>query len=568
MVSETNEPTLWYRCYVLTVLLIGCIHTMAVRNLPSYLISVQVPGCGDLCAGVATTPLCGARLTAERWSDIPLLTKPNSFEACQRCRARVEPYAYSGQQPVPDTELWSSGAGGGGAARPAPRVQAANYDDGGRRLSFAGSAQLQPNPIPVVNNHVRDANFYNLADGACMYNWEYGILIGYGFALIFAIGLVPAGMICDCRPRVQTASIAMFAWSMATLVQATSHDFFFLLICRCFVGVAQAFAMPAFISIVADHFTDNQNLAIVILSLGLYLGSGAASLSMLFAEAIGFRWTLFLAGFVGILTAGILFLTVREPERTEWSAPCPLPVVMDEVFCKSRVARLIIVAGSMKMLAAYVLGTFLPIWYSRRYLPGYSNTTYALWNALIIAVGSICSTALGGVLGEVWGRFDSRVPCFIGLSGAVLALPLIVLLLYVPSFAWSMAFLFFLLLVSESWFVPTVALLQRSVRKSVRGQAVSMCLVATALSANVGPALVGFFDPGDENVRTHILWVSLTANVCAIIAFVRTVHEITIDPVAAGLGDKGLDELPESARQPSTRILMPDRSGVAHWAPF
>jgi len=383
-----------------------------------------------------------------------------------------------------------------------------------------------------------------MADGACIHDWQYGLLIGYGFAIVFGIGSIPAGWVCDRRPRVGIATASLVVWSVATAVQATAHDFWSLLGCRAALGLAQAFAIPATISIGSDVFTskrERQNMAMIVLSAGFYLGSGCASFSIWFAEILGWRWAVLLAGLSGLVLAAVLHFTVAEPQRTEFSAPCSFIGVREEVFIKSRVARWCLLAASAKMLSAYVLGTFLPIWYARKVLPGYSNTAYAGYNALIIAFGGLLSTCMGSLLGAYWGERDSRAPCWIGFIGAVLSIPLIFLVVLAPSFRSSMMFFFALNLASESWFAPVIMLVQRSVRQSHRTQAVPMFLVATTLGANVGPALVGFLDTGGASVGGHIAWVTVVANLVAAVAFLCTAREITLDPVAAGVGDQDED---------------------------
>jgi MFS family permease len=463
-----------------------------------------------------------------------------------------------------DLALVSDGA-------PGPFVPAAAYKNRRQMQLVATDAEVQEMPTRFVddpeyqNGDVpwgdgQDAAFYNMADGACLWHWQYGILIGFGFAIMFALGSVSAGVLCDLRPRVSIASAALMAWSVATAMQASAHSFVFLLGCRAVIGLAQAFAMPAAISITADYFTEKQNVAVMVLSVGLYLGSGCASFSILFAEAIGWRWAVLLAGLIGIAITPILYHTVREPERTEWSAPCTMQVVMDEVFQKSRVARMLTLAASAKMLAAYTFSAFLPIWYQRRGLDGYTNNAYAGWNALVISSGGLLSAMIGSYVGHRWSQRDACAPCYIGLLGAIFSIPLICMVLLTDKFGVSMLCFFLLLLVSESWFGPTVALLQRSVRPSVRFQAVSMFLVASTLAANLGPALVGFLDPGGQRIGVHLLWISLTANVAAAVAFMFTAREIMIDPVAASVATS------RGSRDDTEHEGSGNKAGTAHWA--
>lgn len=570
MVGSEAPKSAWYRIYVLFILLVVCIDNLAVRNLPSYLITVPVPECETICSGVAYRPLCGRNQITE----FPLDRSPTRFEACQLCRAKIVPTVSAIQNVtgnlvegnVSQVRSLSVAAPPIAFAKSRRQVQftatdsMAHYSDsGGQDPVYDG--QISVDNVPWAEGAGQDATFFNMADGACLYHWQYGLLIGYGFSIIFAIGSIGAGVLCDLRPRVPIAAAALMAWSVATAMQASAHSFVFLLGCRAVIGLAQAFAMPAAISITADYFTDKQNVAVAVLSVGLYLGSGCASFTILFAEALGWRWAVLLAGLIGIAITPVLYHTVQEPERNEWSAPCTIQVVVDEVFDKSRVARMLILAASAKMLAAYTFSAFLPIWYSRSGLDGYTNNAYAGWNALVISSGGLVSALLGSYLGHKWSQRDACAPCWIGLIGAVCSLPLICVVLLTNSFSVSMLCFFLLLLVSESWFGPTVALLQRSVRPSVRFQAVSMFLVASTLAANLGPGIVGFLDSGTERIGLHILWISLVANVAAGAAFLFTAREIMIDPVAATVAPS------RGTRDDADHELgAGNKAGTAHWA--
>lgn len=424
--------------------------------------------------------------------------------------------------------------------------------------------------VPGEDNYfeVRDAGFFNMSDGVCMARWEYGLLAGYGFAIVFALGSAVAGYICDRKPRVAVASVAVSVWSVALSMQASAHTFSFLFMCRGVIGLAQAFAMPAAITIAADYFPERQSVAEVVLSLGLYLGSGSASFSIVLAEAMGWRWVTLLAGLGGLLIAALLYFTVEEPERSEWSAPCSQAVVIYEVFDKSRVARMLLMAASAKMLAACSLSAFLPLWYSRAGLIGYTSGRYAVWNMLAISVGGVLSAIVGGFVSNIWSRRDPRAPCWVGVFGSLASMPLICVVIRTSYFSASITCLFLLLVVSESWFGPTVGLLQASTRRSVRGQAVSMFLVASTLVAYMGPAIVGFLDPGDADLGTSLLWVALLANAVSVVAFIWTAREVGVDPVAADAGYKFEPEAQVSRSRPgrpgAKQSLVPPR-GTTPW---
>mmetsp|Transcript_73432 Transcript_73432/g.192558 ORF Transcript_73432/g.192558 Transcript_73432/m.192558 type:complete len:548 (+) Transcript_73432:154-1797(+) len=539
---EVKEQPVWYRIYVLFILLIVCVCSLATRNLPSYLVTVPVPDCEEICRDVSTQPVCGS-VAGARFPE----GEVGRHQACQLCRVRALP-AENATSPVTPASLVA-----GPKRRPRQSLLAADRSSGlgdaPERLSQGPLSQFGYDGIPWQGRARKDAAYYNMADGTCLHYWEYGLLIGVCFALVFAAGSVPAGYVCDHKSRVLVASASLFVWSVATALQASAHSIWFLLACRAALALSQAFAMPAAISLTADYFTSRQNFAVAILSVGLHLGSGCASFSILFAEAVGWRWAVLIAGLFGMALTPVLYCTVREPERTEWSAPCSVAIVSEEVLQKSRVARMLIWAGSAKMIAAYSLSAFLPIWYSRRGLIGYTSYSYACWNALIISSGGLLSAVFGSVAGGLWGRRDICAPCWLGMFGALLSIPLVCMVLQTPHFNVSMLCLFLLILVSECWCGPTLTLLQASVRRSVQGQAVSLFLVLTTLAGTLGPAIVGFIDPGTERVGAHLLWIAVAANIVAAAMFYAVAREIQVDPVAAGVGSKPGEDPPGSGRR-------------------
>lgn len=493
----------WYRHYVLAVLVAAVAHNLFTRNLPSYLVAVQVPGCVHACAGVATEPLCHAASLHPHNRGMTFEER-QSFISCQLCRAQQWPMRREGER-------------------------------GG-----------QPH----------GAAFFNLTDGACLTSWQYGLLVGYGFATIFAIGCLPAGYICDQKPRKLVVSTALAVWSLATALQSIAHSFRHLLMCRIVLGLAEAFAMPASISLAADYFRDAESTAVAVLSSGLCLGAGGASLAIAMAEALGWRVACLLSGVVGVFLSMLVYVTVKEPQKEHYLVEKDIKEVIEEVTTRSRVARLLIVAGSLKLFALACLSAFLPLWYFRAGLAGYTPSSYAVWNALIVGCGGLLSAVAGGRMSDVLCREDARSPCWVSTGGALLSLPLLVAVVEARTMTTSLSFLFAATLCSECWFGPTIALLQASVRGSIRIQAVALFLCVSTLFANLGPTLLGVVDPGDEELSLLLILCCIAANCCAALVFTLAAREVAIDPVAADLCRKGDDEV---------RRLVPERTGNTHW---
>jgi len=245
-ISGASLKPVWYRFYVLFILLLVCTLNLATRNLPSYLVTVPVPECESVCEGIAYHPLCGKNAV----DSFPRGT-PTRYTLCQLCRARVVPTPPEQGPPTVKTPLSAGTFGIDSKAVEGPVPWGKN-----RRMQMqmhgASSSQLQLSAqddppllvrggtptaatqvgygdvmedVPWSDNWGQDASFYNMADGACLYQWEYGILIGFGFTLVFGAGSLFAGWVCDRRSRVVVASASLMVWSVATALQASAHSF-------------------------------------------------------------------------------------------------------------------------------------------------------------------------------------------------------------------------------------------------------------------------------------------------------------------------------------------------------
>eukprot|EP00434_Breviolum_minutum_P002100 symbB.v1.2.001858.t1/scaffold77.1/size347087/29 len=558
MHSQAEEKfPVWYRTYALLILLLVCISNLATRSQPSFLVTIPAPDCADVCTGVLLPyPTC--KISKEK-----SILFTSREQRCQSCRAQPAFWQGAAQQLPPLDELT--------VLRKASALQTGVEIESPAGFPHAplGVLPSRTNKTAVHVLHPMQSEeskevFARLLDNAtCLWYWEYGLLIGYGFALVYAAGTIPAGWLCDRHRRTSIIALSTFVWSLSTAMQAQatgSTGLFLLVGCRVMIGLAQSFGTPACLSLLVDYFASNgrqRDMALALLTMvGPQLGVGCASFSIIFAELLGWRWVVLLTGLCGILLAFVVLLTIKEPQRTEWSSPCPVSVVVEEVFEKSRVSRLLMWAVSAKMLSSYSLTAFLPIWFARRNLEGvlnsspvsnvhqlqshlntgYTNDAYAFWNALAVSVAGLLSVGLGSITGRAWSRLDVRAPCYVGLIGSLASLPLIFLMVFTEYFKTSLLCYFLLLVVGDAWFGPSMNLLQLAVRHSVRGQATSMLLGVAALAGNVGPALVGFLDPGGSNIGIHLLWICSAAQVLAALSFLWTANEITLDPVSVGLG--------------------------------
>lgn len=96
-----------------------------------------------------------------------------------------------------------------------------------------------------------------------------------------------------------------------------------------FLGVFEAFAPPAAYSMVADYFPpEKRTTANAVLSLGIFVGAGLASITTIMIGWIGWRKTYFIVGCFGIVFGIIALIFVRDPPRGRFDPKKAEPIAV------------------------------------------------------------------------------------------------------------------------------------------------------------------------------------------------------------------------------------------------
>jgi MFS family permease len=111
-------------------------------------------------------------------------------------------------------------------------------------------------------------------------------------------------------------SFGCILWSLTTLASAFASNFLGLLFPRIFLGIFESACSPPAYSLIADYFpTDYRTTANAVYSLGIYIGGGLSSLSLILITSVGWRWTFIIVAICGVGSGAVLLIFVREPKR-------------------------------------------------------------------------------------------------------------------------------------------------------------------------------------------------------------------------------------------------------------
>ena len=263
---------------------------------------------------------------------------------------------------------------------------------------------------------------------------QYGLLVSYGFALLYTAFSFPAGYACDRFPRTRLLLGAALAWAAATTAQGMASCFAHVLIARVLLGVAQSFSGPAAHTLISDTFPASRRAtANSVYSSGIYLGAALASLSAVLGQSVGWRATSFTVAAASAVPALCLALLIKEPPRPAAAAAAaaagsggggggaargsrPAQVL--------RVAsvRLVLAAAAARLFSGFAIGAWCAPFY-RTYFPAHTRQ-FAVLNALIVAGGGTLATVMGGVLSDrLTSGGKGHLAAYVPALGSLVAIP-------------------------------------------------------------------------------------------------------------------------------------------------
>lgn len=286
---------------------------------------------------------------------------------------------------------------------------------------------------------------------------------------------------------------------------------------RALIGASQSFFNPAAYTLIADIFPKSIVGSVNgIFSSGIYLGGGLASLSILLDNILGWRSTVFVIGAFGLVAALLCISIVPEPRILKENAIKVVSsssnkvnisdVLSDAILAlkeilSSNEAKLLYSATVLRFCAGFTIGIWkAPFVFGK--FPG-SESTFAGSNALVVSIGGLLSTIIGGYISDSLAnpkdQSQRRIArAWVPAVGSLLAAPLWAAFVLVDDPTYAAICLFFEYIVAECWFGPTLAVLFDVVPKTRRGAAQGLFSMLSAVGT-IAPILVGTLTGGVYN---------------------------------------------------------------------
>ena len=271
----------------------------------------------------------------------------------------------------------------------------------------------------------------------------FGLLTGFGFALLYTLVGVPLAQFSETRNRVTIMAVCVALWSLMTALCGLSAEvtigsitigaFWILLVCRIGVGIGEAGCTPPANSLIADYYpARSRSTALGFYGMGVTLGGMLANLiGGPITDAYGWRVAFFVLGIPGIAVALIMKFTVKEPPRGYTDPPGTLRrsrVSFAEGFRELASKRswwTNATAATFAAFCGYGISSFQSLFVNRTF--GLTAGEAAVWiNVPAALAGSLGALATGYLAERLSRRYPNAIAWLPGF-GMILSVPFYVL---------------------------------------------------------------------------------------------------------------------------------------------
>jgi MFS family permease len=332
---------------------------------------------------------------------------------------------------------------------------------------------------------------------------QIGLISGLYFALFYCVISIPVAWFADRANRVRVVSLACALWSAATIACGFASNYGQLAGARMTVGVGEAGGVPPSYAIISDYFRPStRGTALGLYNLGPPIGNAlGVAFGASIAAAYSWRDAFLALGAVGVVTAVIVFLTVREPVRGGLDAVAPessetapaakAPFLATcRMFFSRPVLLLVALATGANQFITYATANFTTLLLMEE--KGMTLEQVAIWYALLVLVSMGGGIFLSGRLVDRFVARDKRAYALIPAIGLVVAAPFFVGFVAAPGWQLSMLLLILPMGLNYFYLSPAVALVQEEVRPNERVMAGALLLlVMNLVGLGLGPTYLG-----------------------------------------------------------------------------
>lgn len=261
-------------------------------------------------------------------------------------------------------------------------------------------------------------------------NW--GFMLGQ-FKFVYAVFSPFAGLVADKLGRRLTICGSLFAWSAITWWTGQASTYDELLRARSWMGISEAFYIPAALALIADYHTQGtRSRAVGLHQMGIYLGVIAGGFGGFVSQnpAWGWRSAFTACGIVGMTYAIPLALLLRDRPRTPEAdrnidsaeTTSPRGNLLTELILNPSFL-LLVVYFTLPAMAGWVVRDWMPAILREKFhlKEGYAG----MWATVPAQILSMIGAIIGGFLADRWMRRSNRGRIYVSAIGMLCIVPAI-----------------------------------------------------------------------------------------------------------------------------------------------
>lgn len=336
---------------------------------------------------------------------------------------------------------------------------------------------------------------------------QIGLISGLYFAVFYCVIAIPVGWLADRSNRVRILACACFLWSAATVACGLARNYPQLVIARMTVGIGEAGGVPPSYAIISDYFpTGTRGRALGLYNMGPPIGMAmGVAFGATIADAFSWRDAFVVVGVVGMITAVIVYLFVKEPARgrldkltgvvpaaaSEATKPAPVQFWPTfRMFFTRPTLLLISLASGATQFVTYALLNFTVLFLMRE--KGMTLAEIAVYYALLVGIAVSAGMYVSGRLLDWLSARSDTAYAYLPAVALVLAVPFFIGFVWAPTWQLSMAFLAVPMFLNYFYLSPAVTLVQEKVKPDQRVlSGALLLLVMNLIGLGLGPTYLG-----------------------------------------------------------------------------
>jgi MFS family permease len=217
---------------------------------------------------------------------------------------------------------------------------------------------------------------------------------------------------------------SLFIWSAVTWATGHVTTFEQLVVARAFMGISEAFYIPAALALITDfHLGPTRSRAVGLHQMGIYAGIILGGFSGYVADSpdLGWRFAFSTCGVVGLVYAFPLFALLSNPPRSGAAAENPSPFAAVWELFSNLGFILLVLYFTLPAIAGWVVKDWMPAILNEKFSLGQGKAGVSA--VLYVQLASLAGAGLGGWLADRWMHRTVRGRIYTSALGMTFFLP-------------------------------------------------------------------------------------------------------------------------------------------------